>query len=40
MGVHHGEAVRMSKDVALDVTNEVRRLYFGSALLPALFFEK
>ena len=29
---------RMSKVIHIDVINEVRRLCFGSALLPALFF--
>ena len=28
----------MSKDIAIDVINEARRLYFGGALLSALFF--
>ena len=30
----------MSKDIAIYVINEVRRLCFGGALLPALFLEK
>ena len=29
---------RVSKDIAIDVINEARRLYFGGALLSALFF--
>ena len=29
-----------SKDIAIDVINEVRKLYCGGALLSALFFGK
>ena len=31
-------AVGVSKDIAIDVINGARRLYFGGALLFALFF--
>ena len=37
MGVPHGNAVRMLKDIAIDAINEVRRLCFGGALLRSLF---
>ena len=40
MPVSFGKAVRVWKDIATDVINEVRRLDFGGALLPALFLRK
>ena len=40
MSLRHGKVVRVSKDIALDVINEARRVFFGDALSPALFFEK
>ena len=38
MHLRFGNAVRVSKDIAIDVINEAIRLYFGGALLFALFF--
>ena len=35
-----GNLNRVSKVIHIDVINEIRRLCFGSAPLPALFFEK
>ena len=33
-------AVRVSRVISINVGNDVRRLYFGGALLAALIFEK
>ena len=40
MSVRHGKAARVSKDIHRNVINDMRRLCFGGALLPAFFFEK
>ena len=40
MPVNFGNAVRVQKVIHINVINEVKRLYFGGALLPALFLEK
>ena len=40
MPVNLGNAIRVSKVIAIDVINEVKRLCFGGALLAALLFQK
>ena len=40
MPVNFGIAVGVSKVIHIDGINEVRRFYFGGALLFALFLEK
>ena len=40
MCVRHGNAVTLLKVILRNVLNEVRRLCFGGALSPALFFGK
>ena len=40
MAVNFRNAVRVSKLIAIDAINEIRRLDFGGALLSALFFRK
>ena len=40
MGVSHWNAVRVSKFMLINVKINVRRLCFGGALSPAVFFEK
>ena len=40
MGVRQWNALRIYKVIHINVINEVRRLCFGGALLPALFFSK
>ena len=39
MCLRYGKDVRASKDIALNVINEVSRLYVGGALLRALFLK-
>ena len=40
MRVRHWKGVRVSTDIALAVINDMRRLYFGGALLRVPFCEK
>ena len=40
MPVNFENLDRVARDIHIDVINEVKRLCFGGALSPALFFEK